>query len=52
MDRLHAKGFISDPHGRAKSVVFTPEGFARAEELLEKLFGKQAIPGAAPDPVT
>lgn len=52
MDRLHEKGFISDPHGRAKSVVFTQEGFARAEELLEKLFGKQAIPGAAPDPVT
>lgn len=52
MDRLHEKGFISDPHGRAKSVVFTTEGFARAEELLEKLFGKQAIPGAAPEPVT
>lgn len=52
MDRLHEKGFISDPHGRAKSVVFTPEGFARSEELLEELFGKQATPGTAADPAT
>ena len=26
MDRLHQKGFISDPVGKAKSVVFTEEG--------------------------
>lgn len=41
MERLHHQGHISNPHGRAKSVVFTEEGFARAEMLLEKLFGKK-----------
>jgi hypothetical protein len=40
MDRLHEKGYISDPRSKAKSVVFTKEGKERAEELLEKLFGK------------
>jgi hypothetical protein len=29
LDRLHAKGYISDPVGRAKSVVFTEEGLRR-----------------------
>lgn len=38
MDRLHEKGFISDPRGKAKSVVFTEEGLNEAERLLEKLF--------------
>jgi hypothetical protein len=38
MNRLHEKGFISDPHGKAKSVVFTEKGLAEAERLLEKLF--------------
>jgi hypothetical protein len=40
MDRLHQKGAISDPKGKAKSVVFTEEGLARSQELLIKLFGK------------
>jgi hypothetical protein len=40
MHRLHEKGYISDPRGKAKSVVFTEEGFDRAERLLEELFGK------------
>ncbi|MBX3646021.1 MAG: hypothetical protein KF720_23430 [Rubrivivax sp.] len=39
MGRLHAKGFISNPAGQAKSVVFTAEGKSRAAELLEALFG-------------
>ena len=26
MERLHAKGFISDPVGKAKSVIFTEQG--------------------------
>jgi hypothetical protein len=47
MDRLHQQGFISDPKSKAKSVVFTEEGLARAESLLEKLFGKHAEPDAA-----
>lgn len=40
MNRLHEKGYISDPCSKAKSVVLTEEGFERAEMLLEKLFGK------------
>lgn len=40
MGRLHARGLICDPVGRAKSVLITPEGKARAEALLESLFGQ------------
>jgi len=39
MDRLHEKGFISDPKGKAKSVAVTEEGEKRAAELFEKMFG-------------
>jgi hypothetical protein len=38
MNRRHAKGFISDPVGKAKSVVLTEEGQRRAERLFEELF--------------
>ena len=38
MNRLHAKGLISDPVGRAKSVVLTEEGQQRAERLFEQMF--------------
>ncbi|MBN8493758.1 MAG: hypothetical protein J0M00_20305 [Burkholderiales bacterium] len=38
--RLHARGLISDPVGRAKSVAFTPEGKALAEALLASLFSR------------
>ena len=37
-DRLHEKGFISDPKTKAKSVRLTPEGREQAEELFEKFF--------------
>ena len=42
MNRLHEKGYISEPRGKAKSVVFTEEGLERAEALLDELFGKHA----------
>jgi hypothetical protein len=46
MERLHAKGFISDPVGKAKSVVFTEAGLCRSEELFREFFerkhGKQS----------
>jgi hypothetical protein len=38
MDRLHEKGYISDPKGKAKSVVLTEEGFKKAGELFQKFF--------------
>jgi hypothetical protein len=38
LNRLHEKGFISDPRGKAKSVVLTEDGLRRAENLIEELF--------------
>jgi hypothetical protein len=40
MDRLHAKGYISNPATAAKSVVLTEEGLQRAKQLFEKHFSK------------
>jgi hypothetical protein len=37
LDRLHEKGLIADPANKAKSVVLTDEGLARAEELFKAL---------------
>jgi len=38
MDRLHSKGYISDPKSNAKSVVMSPEGVKRARELFDRYF--------------
>ncbi len=38
LDRLHEKGLIADPANKAKSVVLTDEGLARAEEVFKALF--------------
>lgn len=38
MGRLHEKGFISNPQGKAKSVVMTDEGAEKAKHLFNKLF--------------
>ena len=38
MNRLHQKGFISDPQGKAKSVVVSEAGLKEAQRLLQKLF--------------
>jgi len=40
MDRLHKKGYISDPALRGTSVVLTEEGLAEATRLAEKMFTK------------
>ncbi len=37
LGRLHAKGSISDPVGKAKSVAFSEAGARRAEELFRRL---------------
>jgi len=39
-DRLHAKGMIHDPIGKAKSLALTENGLSRAEALLTELFSK------------
>lgn len=41
MNRLHDKGMISDPVGKAKSVVFTEEGLQRSERLFHEMFGRE-----------
>ena len=41
MNRLHQKGFIKDPVGKAKSVVLTDEGLRESERLFKMLFAKQ-----------
>jgi len=38
MDRLHEKGYISDPKNKSKSVIVTEEGQNAAKELFIKLF--------------
>jgi hypothetical protein len=40
LDRLHAKGYISDPKSKAKSVVVSEEGAQRAQQLFKKHFAK------------
>lgn len=38
LDRLHEKGYISDPKNKAKSVVLSEKGERLSEELFEKYF--------------
>lgn len=38
LSRLHDKGMIDDPVGKAKSVVFTREGLERAKAFLHEMF--------------
>ena len=40
LDRLHRKGYISNPASRAKSVVLTNEGLREAERLFAKMFAR------------
>jgi len=40
LNRLHDKGYISNPAGKAKSVVMTEEGFLKAKELFQRHFAK------------
>ena len=42
MERLHEKGYISDPKTKAKSVVLSPEAANLARELFERHFGKKS----------
>jgi hypothetical protein len=36
LNHLHEQGFISDPRSRAKSVVLSDEGLARAEAMFQR----------------
>jgi hypothetical protein len=41
MNRLHEKGYISNPMGKAKSVGMTEEGFLKSKELFQRHFAKE-----------
>jgi hypothetical protein len=41
MGRLHAKGYITNPVGTAKSVLFTEEGLRESERLSRVLFARE-----------
>jgi len=41
LNRLHEKGYISNPVGKAKSVLLTEEGLRESERLFHKLFAKK-----------
>ncbi len=38
LSRLHEKGMIYDPVGKAKSVALTPEGMERCNKLFDSMF--------------
>lgn len=38
MDRLHRKGYISDPKSKSKSIVLTDDGKSRAKALFDQMF--------------
>jgi len=40
LNRLHEKGLIFDPVGKAKSVGLTERGLKESERLFKKLFAK------------
>lgn len=40
LDRLHAKGYISNPKTKAKSIALTEEAAKKSRELFERLFAK------------
>jgi DNA-binding PadR family transcriptional regulator len=42
MNRLHEKGFISDPVGKAKSVLLTEEGEREAQRLFQAMFAARS----------
>lgn len=40
MNRLHQKGFISNPINKTKSVMLTDEGEKMSEQLFKQFFAK------------
>jgi len=43
LNRLHQKGYISNPVGKAKSVVFTDEGLGAAERLFKQFLPRTRV---------
>lgn len=38
LNRLHDKGYIGNPRGKAKSILFTEAGLAESRRQLEDMF--------------
>lgn len=43
LDRLHEKGYISDPKSKAKSVVLSEQGVLASKELFERFFSESDL---------
>jgi len=43
--RLHRKGYIADPVNRAKSVLLSEAGVARANAMFEAMFARHSATG-------
>jgi len=41
LDRLHQQGLITDPKGKARSVIFTERGLGESQRAFERLFGRK-----------
>lgn len=41
LERLHKRGFISNPQDRSATLVFSDEGLKRATRLRDEMFGKR-----------
>lgn len=41
LNRLHEKGLIDNPVGKAKSVSFSEEGYEKSREFFHRFFEKQ-----------
>ena len=41
MERLHSQGFITDPFGKAKSVMLTEDGMKQAKTLFRERFTRR-----------
>jgi hypothetical protein len=48
LNRLHEKGYISNPISKAKSVAMSEEGFLKAKELFERHFARKGSVIALP----
>jgi len=42
MGRLFTKGYLSDPKSKAKSVMLTDKGYAKAKQLFEAKYAKKS----------
>jgi len=50
LNRLHAKGYISNPISKTKSVGMTEEGYLKAKELFERHFTTETKKAIKPVP--